>query len=139
MRKVHYLWICIIVVAVLSGCARQVGELDGVLVSTGTLPAGSYLPTDTLVVQSSVQASPEVRVIQKGVVWDTQMLPAINWMAGMRWNITQDGPGAGIYTSKIFDMPYESTIYYRAYAQTPDGVVYGEQYSFTTTKNPQSR
>ena len=138
MRKLYYLWICITVVTVLSGCARQIGVLDGVLVTTGTLPAGSYLPTDTLVVQSNVQASPDVRVIQKGVVWDTQMLPAINW-SSMYWGVTQDGQGAGTYSSKIFDMPRESTIYYRAYAQTPDGVVYGEQYSFTTTDYPQSR
>ena len=66
-------------------------------------------------------------VSAKGVVWSTSALPTVALAT-----ITTDGSGTGSFTSTITGLSPNTTYYYRAYATTNAGTVYGSQLSFTT-------
>ncbi|MFT3751683.1 MAG: hypothetical protein QM800_02015 [Paludibacter sp.] len=61
-----------------------------------------------------------------GVCWSTSANPTI---AG---NKTTDGSGIGNYTSTITGLTAATMYYFRAYATTGNGTVYGTEYNFIT-------
>lgn len=67
---------------------------------------------------------------QRGVCWSTSSNPVYTG------NHTEDGTGTGVFMSNISGLSPNTLYYVRAYAVNPAGVVYGSQYSFTTTSTP---
>lgn len=65
-------------------------------------------------------------VTARGVCWSTNENPTIDD------NKTEDGTGAGSFTSSITDLEPNTIYYVRAYATSSAGTAYGEQRSFTT-------
>ena len=65
-------------------------------------------------------------VTARGVCWSTNINPAITNAH------TTNGIGTGNYTSTLIGLQPSTTYYVRAYALNVNGVVYGEQRSFTT-------
>lgn len=65
-------------------------------------------------------------VTVSGVCWSTNENPTIDD------NKTEDGPGAGSFTSSITDLESNTTYYLRAYATNSAGTGYGSAMSFTT-------
>jgi uncharacterized protein (TIGR02145 family) len=65
-------------------------------------------------------------VTVRGVCWSTNETPTIND------NKTEDGVGAGSFTSHIEDLTPETKYYVRAYAINEAGHAYGEEVDFTT-------
>lgn len=66
-------------------------------------------------------------VTKRGVCWSKYQNPTIED------NKTEDGNGAGSYTSKISDLEYNTKYFVRAYATNSAGTGYGSAISFTTT------
>jgi hypothetical protein len=66
-------------------------------------------------------------IISRGVCWNTNENPDISN------NKTNDGIGAGVYTSGIFGLVANTTYYVRAYAANSLGTSYGLQVSFKTS------
>lgn len=67
---------------------------------------------------------------QRGVCWSTSSNPIYTG------SHSEDGTGSGVFTSNISGLSPNTLYYVRAYAVNPAGVVYGDQYSFTTTSTP---
>jgi uncharacterized protein (TIGR02145 family) len=65
-------------------------------------------------------------VTARGVCWNTGQTPTISD------NKTEDGTGAGSFTSSITDLEPNTTYYVRAYATNSAGTGYGSAMSFTT-------
>lgn len=65
-------------------------------------------------------------VTARGVCWSTGQAPTISD------NKTEDGTGAGSFTSRITDLEPNTTYYVRAYATNSKGIGYGSAMSFTT-------
>lgn len=63
-------------------------------------------------------------------VWSTGQTPTISD------NKTEDGTGAGWFTSSIADLEPNTTYYLRAYATNSAGTGYGSAMSFTTQQEP---
>jgi hypothetical protein len=66
-------------------------------------------------------------IISRGVCWSTFIFPTI---ADKK---TQDGPGAGTFSSNITGLDGGTTYYVRAYATSSAGTGYGTLVSFKTT------
>ncbi|NBW43880.1 MAG: hypothetical protein EBR29_08735, partial [Sphingobacteriia bacterium] len=66
-------------------------------------------------------------VLQRGVVFDTVAGPTLTS------NQTNDGTGAGSYTSLMTGLAPSTTYYVRAYANNALGTAYGNELSFNTT------
>jgi uncharacterized protein (TIGR02145 family) len=67
-----------------------------------------------------------ITVTARGVCWSTAEDPTINDKK------TEDGTGAGSFTSSITDLEPNTTYYVRAYATNSAGTAYGSAMSFTT-------
>jgi hypothetical protein len=65
-------------------------------------------------------------VTVRGVCWSTGQTPTISD------NKTEDGAGAGSFTSSVTDLEPNTTYYLRAYATNSAGTGYGSAVSFTT-------
>jgi len=65
-------------------------------------------------------------VSARGICWSTGTTPTI------ADNKTNDGTGAGSFTSAINDLSLGTTYYVRAYATNSEGTGYGSAMSFTT-------
>lgn len=65
-------------------------------------------------------------VTARGVCWSTNENPTIDD------NKTEDGTGAGSFTSSVTDLEPNTTYYLRAYATNSAGTGYGSAMSFTT-------
>ena len=67
-------------------------------------------------------------VTARGVCWSTSQNPTTSDAH------TSDGTGTGSYTSSMSSLSYNTTYYVRAYATNSNGISYGEEKSFTTSK-----
>ncbi|MFP4488956.1 MAG: fibrobacter succinogenes major paralogous domain-containing protein, partial [Bacteroidales bacterium] len=67
-------------------------------------------------------------ITARGICWSTQENPDIETNTGF----TEDGTGAGTFTSGITGLDPATTYYVRAYATNSVGTSYGNQVSFTT-------
>ena len=65
-------------------------------------------------------------ILVKGICWATHETPTSND------NYLEEGSGEGSFSATMTGLNFNTTYYYRAYAVTPSGTVYGEQQSFTT-------
>ncbi len=65
-------------------------------------------------------------VTQKGVVWNTSPNPTL------ADSLTNDGTGAGAFSSQLTGLNPETTYYLRAYAINEAGAAYGAEVVFTT-------
>ncbi len=65
-------------------------------------------------------------IIARGVCWSTSQNPTV------AHNHTDDGTGAGSFTSSITGLTSNTTYYVRAYATNSAGTAYGDELSFKT-------
>ena len=65
-------------------------------------------------------------ITSRGVCWSTSSNPTISD------NYTNDGSGTGSFISNITGLTVNTTYYIRAYATNENGIVYGDEKSFTT-------
>ena len=70
------------------------------------------------------------RIQARGICWSTSQNPTIDLTTK-----TIDGSGGGVFTSNMIQLPFNTTIYVRAYATYESGTTYGTQLSFTTSSN----
>ncbi len=89
----------------------------------------SILNSTSAVSGGSVIASEGVEVIEKGVCWATTSLPTIDN------NHTQEGTGAGEFTSTLTNLTGGIKYYVRAYASTSAGTFYGQEFNYTGPSN----
>ena len=66
-------------------------------------------------------------ILVRGLCWATHENPTTN-----DDNFLEEGSGVGSFSATMTGLNWSTTYYYRAYAVTPSGTVYGEQQSFTT-------
>lgn len=70
-----------------------------------------------------------VAINSRGVCWNTLPNPTVENSK------TSDGTGRGMFTSTITGLKANTVYYIRAYATNIIGISYGEQFSFTTSKD----
>ncbi|WP_452601024.1 hypothetical protein [Pontimicrobium sp. MEBiC06410] len=73
-----------------------------------------------------VVATTDVNIIERGFCWSTTPNVSIDN------DFIASGSGFGVFNSQLEDLIPETEYYYRAYAKTPETVVYGDEYSFIT-------
>lgn len=87
----------------------------------------SSITSTTAMTGGSVQLDGAGNVSARGVCWSTTPNPTIND------NKTNDGQGAGSFTSYFTGLSPNTKYYYRTYATNNIGTVYGVESTFTTT------
>ncbi|MBN2730120.1 MAG: hypothetical protein JXR53_12925 [Bacteroidales bacterium] len=118
----------LVVLLLLSSCKKEEEVSED---NTSKLPVLSTLEV-TDVLQESASSGGMVlsdggyTVLAKGVCWSTNQTPTINDSK------TDEGSGAGAFSSTITNLTPNSTYYVRAYARNSYGVGYGSTMSFTT-------
>lgn len=70
----------------------------------------------------------EELVLARGICWSTSPNPTINN------TFTNEGQGAGNFTSRMTELSPNTTYYVRAYATNVNGTSYGEERTFTTNQ-----
>ncbi|MDX9847120.1 MAG: kelch repeat-containing protein [Tenuifilaceae bacterium] len=80
----------------------------------------------------SISSNGGFNIIDKGLVWSGFQYPTITDNEG----ISSAGQGTNDFSSNIINLSPSKTYYVRAFAYNEQGVGYGEQKSFTTTKLP---
>ncbi|HUH57019.1 MAG TPA: YDG domain-containing protein, partial [Pseudomonadales bacterium] len=103
------------------------GEVNTLAVST---IAPSSITSTTASSGGNITNDGGSPVTARGVVWGTSVNPTLTVNDGK----TEDGTGAGIYTSSITGLTELTTYHVRAYATNADGTEYGENREFTTKK-----
>ena len=74
-----------------------------------------------------VTVSDGTYILVRGLCWATHENPTTN-----EDSFLEEGSGVGSFSATMTGLNWSTTYYYRAYAVTPSGTVYGEQQSFTT-------
>ena len=74
-----------------------------------------------------VTVSDGTYILVRGLCWATHENPTTN-----EDSFVEEGSGVGSFSATMTGLNWSTTYYYRAYAVTPSGTVYGEQQSFTT-------
>ena len=127
MRKLQFLFAFICVVT-LASCSED-EETTSVLTVTTTSPIDVTQSTVTL--GGEVLSDGGKPVIERGICTGETANPVIDDPN----NFTDIlGSGLGVFTGTydISTLPPNTTIYVRAYAKNSDGIVYGENKTFTT-------
>jgi len=99
-----------------------------VVLPTLTTTTATNITSSTATSGGNITSDGGAAITARGVVWSTTQNPAIDNNEG----ITNDGTGAGIYTSDLTGLSPATTYYVRAYATNSAGTAYGEQLQFTT-------
>ncbi len=74
-----------------------------------------------------VTVSDGTYILVRGLCWATHENPTTN-----ENSFVEEGSGVGSFSATMTGLNWSTTYYYRAYAVTSSGTVYGEQQSFTT-------
>jgi len=114
---------------------NSVGTAYGTEISFTTLARLPVLTTSSIsqITQSTALSGGSIStdggavVTQRGVCWATTPNPTVS---GSR---TQDGLGAGAFSSNLTGLSASTLYYVRAYATNSVGTAYGQQLQFTTT------
>ncbi len=114
----------------------------GVVAGTETAPvvastAATAITSNTATLGGNVTADGGAAVTERGIVWSTTVNPTT------ANNKVTMGSGTGTFNGTVGSLPFNTTIYFRAYAINSQGTSYGSQLSFTTlaptiTVNPVS-
>jgi len=67
-------------------------------------------------------------VIVRGLVWNIRSGATLD----DNWGFTENGSGTGTFTASLSGLSTNTTYYVRAYAVNDDGIVYGDEKTFTT-------
>jgi len=126
MRKsLIFLAFFLIAIFVFFSCEKNPTEstVDVPEVTTGEV---SEITQTTAQCGGNITSDGGATVTARGVCWSTGQNPTV------ADDITNDGTGAGTYTSNIIGLTAETTYYVRAYATNSAGTGYGSAMSFTT-------
>lgn len=115
---------------VLSGCEKASEKIH-----TPSLPIVTTLETTGVSATSAVSGGKvlsggNLPLTERGVCWNNTGNPTINDQR------TDDGDGAGTYSSLITELETGTTYYVKAYAVNAFGIAYGGVEIFTTTTLP---
>jgi uncharacterized protein (TIGR02145 family) len=97
----------------------------GNLATLTTLPIGN-ITSEASTSGGSISSTGGSLVTQRGICWSTSQNPTT------ANNSTNDGNGAGSFTSSLTGLSSNTTYYVRAYAINSAGTAYGNQQTFTT-------
>ena len=97
-----------------------------------TAPISSITPT-TATGGGNITSDGGGEITARGVCWSTTENPTISLSTK-----TEEGSGAGEFTSSITKLTADMTYYVRSYASNNAGTTYGNQESFTTPSAPQT-
>lgn len=98
---------------------------------TGKIPEIATIPVTNVFKNKAlsggiISSDGGVTITQRGVCWSTNQTPTI------ADNKTNDGAGAGTFTSTVSDLNSNTVYYLRAYATNSIGTGYGSTMSFTS-------
>jgi uncharacterized protein (TIGR02145 family) len=110
-------WIIILLLATNFGCQKDKIPVLSTNVVTG-------ITATSAVSGGNITDEGSGTIITRGVCWSTNITPTI------AENKTQDGAGAGIFSSNITGLIGGTTYYVRAYATNKTGTAYGMAMSF---------
>ena len=107
------------------------GSTDSIVVSVFAIPkvttkTVSNIEAFSATCGGNVTSNGGANVTERGVCWSTSPNPTI---ANAH---TNDGTGAGVFTSTLENLEHNTTYYVRAYATNCSGTAYGQERSFTT-------
>lgn len=102
---------------------NNIGQLNAPVLSTTEV---AEITANTATSGGNITNSGGTIVTARGVCWSTNENPTIDD------NKTEDGAGAGSFTSSVTDLEPTTTYYLRAYATNSTGTAYGNTVSFIT-------
>lgn len=92
----------------------------------------SEITSNSAICGGTITSDGGTKVTGRGVCWSTETYPSLDDSK------TEDGAGAGTFTSELTGLNGDTTYYVRAYAINVVGVSYGQQVSFRTMSGPPS-
>lgn len=102
--------------------------LEELEMPTLTTAEASKITHTSAVTGGTITYEDDAEITVRGVCWSKSETPTINDSK------TEDGKGAGSFTSDIVNLEQNTTYYVRAYASNNEGVSYGSTIAFTTMK-----
>ncbi len=120
-----------------SSCTKEIIEDSSVKVTTGGY---GYISTDMTECYATIEAKSSKSVLQRGICYGSRPMPALEnegyiYDEGYTY-VTKNGQGSGEFTAILKGLPDNCKVYYRAYAKTKKGVVYGEDKELYIGGNP---
>lgn len=103
---------------------------SGAIFPTINTTSVSLITNTTAICGGNITNDGGAIITARGVCWSTTVNPTIAILTK-----TNDGAGAGTFTSLITGLIANTTYYMRAYASNSAGTAYGNQVSFTTLQN----
>ncbi len=132
-RKIKYLFfpltVIIVGLFVIVGCSDD--ETDPVNPPTLTTLAVTEITETSAKSGGNISDDGESEITARGVVWSMSQGPTMNDNEG----ITNDGTGAGEFTSHLTDLQQATTYYVRAYATNSAGTSYGNEVMLETIQS----
>ncbi len=124
-RALFYVKIFFISIFMISSCEKNSTESTADLPEVTTAEV-SAVKSITAQCGGTITSDGGATVTARGVCWSTDQTPTVYD------NKTNDGTGAGSFTSSITGLSPNTTYYVRAYATNSEGTGYGNAISFTT-------
>ena len=110
---------------------RPVYGLPVVIVPSVTTSAVTQITEATAVAGGNVTADGGASVTERGIVYSTSSNPMITNLSS---TIVRSGSGVGEFNCNLTNLQPSTTYYVRAYAINNQGTAYGEERTFTTSK-----
>ena len=119
-----------------SSCTKEIIEDSSVKVTTGGY---GYVSADMTECYATIEAKSSKSVLQRGICYGSRPMPALEnegVLSEGDTRVTKNGQGSGEFTAILKGLPNNSKVYYRAYAKTKKGVVYGKDNVLYIEGNP---
>jgi uncharacterized protein (TIGR02145 family) len=120
MDKKSNIWVLLVLIVFILSCCKK---NDVPVLTTSKI---SNISATTATSGGNITDEGSSQIITRGVCWNTNINPTIDN------NKTQDGAGAGEFTSNMSYLNGRTTYYVRAYATSSSGTGYGINTTFTT-------
>ena len=124
MKRLSFILLSIIFVQLLSSCKKEEEKTIPILTTTTI----SEIQNFAAKTGGTITSDGNLEITQRGVCWGLNSMPTI------ADSTTNDGTGAGTFTSNLTNLKSNTTYYVRAYATNSLGTGYGDEISFTTSK-----
>ena len=136
MKKIYLFLMILAGVLFFSSCTKEIIEDSSVKVTTGGY---GYVSADMTECYATIEAKSSKSVLQRGICYGSRPMPALEnegVLSDGYTYVTRNGQGSGEFTAILKSLPEHSKVYYRAYAKTKKGVVYGEDKTFEINNKP---
>jgi uncharacterized protein (TIGR02145 family) len=120
MKRISFCFQALLIICVLSGCAKSDLPVVSTSLVTGITPTGA-------VCGGTISSDGGSAIRAKGVCWSSSPNPDITMKK------TDEGKGTGSFSSTITGLSPSTTYYIRAYATNKAGTAYGAEAVITTS------